>query len=606
MSENLVSAAEEAVEEKLASERAFEPSNPESFPAPPKDRSEEIRLRMRDQALRSHYFFAKTVLGYTKLRVHPHGELCAFLDFLENARDKGDYSNNRSVVYMPRDTYKTTIATISRAVKRGCKDPDSRGLILADTGLNAIRFGTEIGNHFKSNALLQWLFPEVIPDNFNTVVWSKTEMVLRRTQPWREPTFDMMGAGSGIESRHYDWILADDLVTETHIHSDAEMDRLIAWLPGLESLLVSDVESPIDFVGSRKKKGDAYEFVEKYYGASNSEPHPIGPHAEKRGSLCVYSRSIYEDGELIFPYDPEKKSGISKEYVERVRLHDPERYHAQLANSPKGSGLNFFRLQDLRYFSFDPKSGIITASHGGKEIERVSIWSMQRLVLYDPSVAEKRSSSKQALWIVAKGSGPNRYVLGGFVGHILPDEMMEKLFWIDEKFRPEFFSIEKRGFQGWVKYSLEMLSELKGVRSLSVLEYPPIGSVRAQWSKTEHIRSLQPIISNNLLWLPKNPEEEFRTAVDGLRESIEFYPNVRWDDDLDALGQGVEWWPFSVDEAEVARRKENEAAMLQSTLPERFQRMMLETGARVRSFDEEEFLRQIDPTGYGIRQPFNN
>jgi hypothetical protein len=601
---DLIAAAEEAVEERLA-DSVYEPSDPASFPKRPSTATEALRKKIRTQADTDLYFFTSFVLGYDKLRPEPHGELCAFLDFLDGKRAEGVFDFNRTITYMPRDLYKTTIQTIARNVRRAAKNPEVRILIVADTSDNASRFMIEVGNHFKYNELLQWLYPEVIPDNFGAVRWNTKEIVLKRKSPWREPTFDAMGAGAGIESRHYDHICPDDLVTEKHIHSDTEMDKLISWLPGLEPLLVNDVESTIEFVGSRKKKGDAYEFVEKYFGVSDSLPRKIGPHAIKQGTLCVYSRSIIEDGKVIFPYVKEKKSGVSMEYINRVRTYDPERYWAQLANSPKGTGLNWFNVSDLRRFKIN-KSGMIEAVHDGKLVERVSVWALERIVLYDPAVSERKSSSKQALWVVAKGSGPNRYLLGGYYGHILPDEMIDLLYRINARWRPEFFSIEKRGFQGWVKYSLDVISELKGLDFLPIMPFPPEGSERARWAKAEHIRSLQPVFSSHLFWVPETPDEDYRPAVNQLIEDIEFYPNIRFEDGLDALAQGVEWWPFSIDEAELAAAKQRESNYLQTALPDRFRGFLPESNRKT-IWDEQKFLASLDATGYSVRrETFNN
>lgn len=604
---DLIGVAEEALLERALGEgenSIFEPTDPSSFPKPPEDRAEAVRLKMREEADTNLFFFTTFVLGYSKLRVEPHGELCALLDFLDLSHDAGDHRFNRTIVYMPRDLFKTTICTIARNVRRAAKNPEVRILIVSDTSDNASRFMIEIGNHFRYNELLQWLYPECVPPNFGAVRWNTKELVLARKSPWREPTFDAMGAGAGIESRHYDFISPDDLVTEKHLHSDTEMDKLIAWLPGLEPLLVNDVESRIDFVGSRKKKGDAYEYVEKFYGASDAEPIELGPHCLKKGALVVYSRAIREDGKLIFPYDATLKSGVSEEYIERIRIHDPERYWAQLANSPRGFGMFTFRSEDLRRFDFNPETGIIKAIHNGRIVEEVSVWALERLALFDPAVSERKTNCKNALWVVAKGSGPNRYLLGGYYGHYLPDEMIDRLYRIDKRWKPQFFSIEKRGFQGWVKHALNLISDLQGRPHLPVVDFPPDGSERARWAKTEHIRSLQPIVSNNLLWVPTKVEEEYSTDMAQLLEDIEFYPQIKFDDGLDALAQGLEWWPFSIDEAEAAANRAREGSFLQSALPDRMRTLLGESDSGP-SFSEEKFLASLDATGYGVKS-FNN
>ena len=565
----------------------FRLTDPAGFPSLPADDAEATRQKMRELFFASLYYAAKTVLGYDKLRPEPHGELCEFRDWLERERRGGNFTLNRSMTYMPRDTYKTTILTVSETIQLACRDPNTRMLVLADTTDNAELFGTEIDNHFRYNTLLRWLFGELIPPNFNTARWNASEMNLTRTVQSRNPTIMMRGAGTGIESSHFDRIKFDDLVVEKHIHSDTEMDKLTKWMGGLEPLLVNDVESFIDGVGSRKKKGDSYEMMEKYYGAGDSAPIPLGPNAEKRGGLCVYSRSIYKEedgGELIFPYDATRKSGISREYVARMRKNDPERFWAQLGNSPKGAGLTTFDVKDLRFYSLNERTGVIEAWSDGELLFEGNVWEMDRIVLWDPSVAEKKTSSKNAIHVVAKGAHPFRFVVESHVGHFSPTEALDLVFEMDEKWRPQFTSIEKRGFQGWVKYSIAERALLKRVPEPPVMEWPPEGSPKAQWAKQEHIRGLQPAVRAGLWWLL--PDQQ------GLRDDFEFYPHIKWDDSLDALAQHLDYAPYMGDEetAEAGRRREDD----------HLERNLLGRPEREKTWDEAAFLQSFGRSGYAL------
>lgn len=565
-------------------ESQFELSDINSFPGVPEAGDSDTRQQMREMALSSHYYLAKVVLGYTKLRPQPQGELCEFLDFIESQREAGNFDLNRSAVYMPRDTYKTTIATIVRAIRRGLKNPNTRGVIVMDTAENAELIGTEISNHFKHNKMLRWLFSEIIPENFNKAKWSADKMTLVRTAHWGTPTFTLIGAFGGIESRHFDWILADDLVVEKHLRSDTEMDKLIHWIGGLEQLLVNDVEGYIDFVGSRKKKGDAYEHIENYYDAKHHKPEPIGPHAEMHGHIAVYSRQIIEDGENLFPYDPVAKSGVSNRYLNRMRRNEPQRFWAQLMNSPKGTGLNTFRIEDIRFFVLQ-QNGAIDCIEEGEVIHSTNVWAMDRRILFDPAVAEHGTSSMNAIHVIAKGSHPFRFVLESHVGHIPPDECIDLLFELDKKWQPGLISVEKRGFQGWVKYALAMIAELRQYPYLPVVEWPPEGSAKSNSTKLEHIRGFQPITRAHWLWMQEDQHE--------LLEQLEFHPNVRWDDALDALAQDLDYAPYSEDEDEVNSRTKKEDTYLH--------RSGMDKPDRETVWNEREFLSRLDRTGYALR-----
>ena len=528
--------------------------------------TESLRQSLKERALASTYFLAKVILGYTKLNPRVHLPMCEFIDQTEIYK--------RREALMPRSHYKTTIWTIAHSIKIVCRDPNIRILMIADTQTNATRFMQEIQQHFLYNEVFRWVFSEVIPENVNKIRWSNTEMVVNRTIIAREPTIDAIGALGGSESRHYDWIKADDLITEKCIRSDIEMDKVNRWAGGLESLLVSQIEGHIDFVGSRKKKGDLYEVQAQMYSLG-MERVEIGPFAHAYGEMAIFTRGAIEDSKVIFP------ENISLRFLTRLRQYDPERYHAQYANSPKGTGLNTFDIESLRYWSWT-KDNRILCIHDDKVVAEVSPWALERIVLFDPSVAEKQTSSQQAIIVVAKGVGPTRIVLETHIGHFPPDEAIDRIFELDKKWQPSLISIEKRGFQGWVKYGINEIAELKGLPYPPIVEWPLLGAQNSQFSKTEHIRALQPVVRSNNLWVHESQTE--------LIDLIEFYPNVRWDDGLDALAQAMDYWPMMIDDEEVSRRKRAEDEFLMKSL------MGYSPPPEV--WDEKKFLSSFDYTGY--------
>jgi hypothetical protein len=557
------------------SEDLFEITDPSGFPSLADFSRQygpvtsDLRAQIKEEALHSTYFLAKVVLGYDKLNVRVHKPMCDFVDQTE--------VYIRRMMLMPRTHFKTTIWTLVHTIKLICNDPNIRILMIADTALNATRFLQEIQQHFQFNEVFRWVFSEIIPENFTKARWSQTEMLVPRSLIAREPTVDAIGAMGGSESRHYDWIKADDLITEKCIRSDVEMDKVILWSNGLESLLINQKEDHIDFIGSRKKKGDIYEHQENMYSLG-MEPEEIGPYAYNVGELAVFTRQVIEDGKVIFPEQ------ISMRFLLRLRQTDPQRYHAQYANSPKGTGLNTFDAECLRYWKWTEDKNI-QCIHDKEVLYDISPWALDRIILYDPSVAEKQRSSQQAIIVVAKGSHPFRIVLETHIGHYPPDEAIELILELDQKWHPELVSIERRGFQGWVKYWLMEKTEREGVPYPPIVEWPLEGSSNAQWAKIEQIRSLQPLIRANLLWVHETQTE--------LIDQIEFHPNVRWDDGLDGLSQGMDYWPMSSDLSEVISRQTREDNFLMDALAG--------YTPREESWNEEKFLSMFDATGYGHR-----
>lgn len=546
---------------------------PENLPEKPVNPSEELRQEMRRLCKESLYYLCKVVLGYDRLVPHVHMPMC---DFCDQVKAK------RRLKLMPRTHFKTTIWTIGLSIQDIIKNPNVTILLVADTSTNAKRFMREIQQHFEMNELFRWLFPELIPQNFNKTVWSQNEMLVPRTRVCREPTIDAMGAGAGIESRHYDIIRPDDLVTEKHIHSDVEMDTLLEWAGGLESLLNGVDLGIIDATGSRKKKGDLYEVWEREYGHGYEEVQ-IGPHATQRGDLVIYWRAAIEEGEPIFPEE------VSMKFLNRLKRMYPERYHAQYANNPKASGLNVFNEEDLRYWRWSEDGSQIICSHKGEIHLKMSPFAGERILLYDPSRAEKKRSSYNAILVLLKGYPiPFRIVLEAHIGHYLPDRAIEILLEMDKKWRPTLHSIEHRGYQGAIKYWLSEKTERDGIPMPPLLMWPPEGSPKAQWAKEEHIKAIQPLTRTNMVWLHESQTE--------LIEEFEFYPNVRYDDGVDCFSQSMDYWPALMSDVEMAESAQTEKDHLAAVLGYDANKIF------EAQFDEEAMFRQLNATGYRYHQ----
>ena len=222
---------------------------------------------------------------------------------------------------------------------------------------------------------------------------------------------------------------------------------------------------------------------------------------------------------------------------------DPQRYHAQYANSPKGTGLNTFEDKDLRYWRWNEDKSLIICAHDGEIFLEMSPWAGERIILYDPSRAENRGSSMQAILVLLKGYPlPYRIVLEAHVSHYPADEAIELLFKLNEKWRPSLVSVEHRGFQGAIKNWMHEKSERENRPMPPVLLWPPKGSPTATWAKEEHIKACQPLAHANLIWLHETQTE--------LKDEFEFHPNVRYQDGVDCFSQSLDYWPAMISEVE--------------------------------------------------------
>lgn len=543
----------------------------EQWPSLPRGANGSLRERLAELGRRDLYYLTQGILGYDKLTPHTHGAFTKFCSETPKIVTNGETRLlRRRMIQMPRSHFKTTIATISHSIQLILNDPNVRILLVASSAANAERFLQEIKNHFVRNELFRWLYPDLIPQNTREYSWNKQEMTVPRSVHWREPTIDTIGSKGDVQSRHYNWIKADDIIGEKELQSDAEMSKTIEWSSGLESLLVSPVTDFIDYIGTRWRMDDVYAWVENFYaGTDKVTERSLGPYAIAKGELAIFRREALEDGKPIFPEQ------ISLEFLSRLMRENPERYAAQYANNPKAKGITTFNEGWLRYYNLhdvredgDIKEASVSwYDPVAKREESVPIEALDRILLFDPAVAEHKKSARNAMilcGVYERARSPLVFILETRIGHYKPHTAVDHIFDLDRKWQPRLVSVERFGYQGSIKYWLQERAERDHLPYPNLVEYPPKGTGTSQLAKDERIKGLQPLFRNGQILMLDSMLE--------LREEYLYYPRGTFRDALDALAQGLAYWRTSFDES----RRDASLA------------------------HEERLIASIGPTGYSI------
>jgi hypothetical protein len=167
---------------------------------------------------------ATDVLGYELRPFH-----AAMLAFQEAAADI-------ALQLAPRGYGKSTVLTIARAVYEVLRNPNIRILIASNTQHQAEVFLREIKFHLALN--------EKVIDAFGRFQdegkWDAREILVKpRRSSAKEATVTCVGVGGPVASRHYDLILADDLVDEENARTEGQREKVRTWyyktlLPCLE------------------------------------------------------------------------------------------------------------------------------------------------------------------------------------------------------------------------------------------------------------------------------------------------------------------------------------------------------------------------------------
>lgn len=481
---------------------------------------ERVRLAMRQNGLEDTYYLSYNILGYDKLTPHTHGPLCTFMDTCPVMR---------RLIQMPRSTFKTTIATVAFRIRRAMNNTALRTLIVGNTDTNSMKHLGKIKLHLESNKLLHWLYPDKLWEDVSQApMWSKQSLYLPTTVLHGEPAFDAIGAGGAAVSRHYDEIDADDIIGEAEAYSETEMDHIVEWFTGLESLMVLPVENCLlDMPSTYWRKDDVYAFAENFYGRGKPAI-PTGPYSYLKGDLAVFRRGAVEDGKSIFP------EGLSLKFLARLNEENPERYAAQYANNPISSALSTFKPEYRRYYdqrSDDGKRISITYEHG--EVEIINTERLQKISFCDPHAGgsqKKRFRGTRAAVITTACDEKGRiFILDCFIRRVPTNEIVDEILRQNEKWEPEIFSIEGNGFQKMLKFWIDERVERDTRLSVPYHPYIPKGDKDGDL----RIKGLQPLYKAGHIYHGREHLE--------LDEEYLAYPRGK-KDGMDALAQGLEFW----------------------------------------------------------------
>lgn len=265
-------------------------------------KASELMRDLRVRSLFSPYFFGKTILGYDKMVKHLHWH------DTEMFVSRWARGVRKQAVEWPRAFYKTTTFTITCGIwhvlpvseedhdyalnvlhldeeewllRVAIHDQDATQLFAFETEANAIKKLSQIRWHFEENELFRTLFPEIAADG-SEPRWTNDCLTVRRRGPRRrdaEGTFEAIGVGGALQSRHYTTVWGDDLVGENARKSDKVMADTIGWYGRLSGAFENASTAEFFLISNRWGYADLNSFVRE------NEP-----------DMEFYTRAAWESG----------------------------------------------------------------------------------------------------------------------------------------------------------------------------------------------------------------------------------------------------------------------------------------------------------------------
>jgi len=418
-----------------------------------------VNEEKRRRALNDIFYLAQEILGYKDLTPgdnlnHPYIQINKMLE------RKDEYNKPFNLILMPRDTLKTTMITITKTIQRILRNPNIRILICNAVLDNARKMLHEIKNHLHENPK----FIEIFGD-WKGKQWHTDEItVAHRTINTKEFTIEIGSPEKTKTSKHYDLIIADDLVSEENIKTGYAKESIYKYFKDLLDLL-DHPNGVIEVVGTRWDFGDLYSMI---LDQENN-------HLQDFNTLII--KPYNEKGEILFPRK------LSKERLAMLkRQKGLFQYSAQYENDPVPEETAIFKPEYFTNISYDRETI--------KDIYPV-------YMLVDPANRKNKNSDYTAIVIFCVNEFNEILILDLINDRFSPGQLEDFIFKKAIQYNPQKIGIETVGFQSYVRMGLaERMSKTN--RFWTIVELEPHGR-----AKEDRIRALEPLISNKRIKFPK-------------------------------------------------------------------------------------------------------
>lgn len=509
----------------------------------------EFRRNLRTNCLGSLFYFIKAGLRRKRLVDHLHEPLCTFLE-----RD-----HIKDVIEWPRDHFKSTIGSeglpIWRVLPVSDEDlrefsrlgysseflawllrvhrPEARNLLVSENITNSSKLGRRISFHYESNTIFRFLFPEIIPTTSET--WSNFSLHQRVPSAAAalsgghgEGTFDFLGVGGALQSRHYNgMIVEDDLVGRKAIESVSIMEKTIDY----HKLMVGAFENEESIeendelvIGNRWGYNDLNSHIREHEPEFRVTTHSA------MGGCCA----LHPPDQTIFPEE------FNELKLERWRRRlGNYLFSCQFLNNPSAPENADFHPEDLRYFSLekDLKNGVEewTIHHevtDGIIKKNLSVNHLNLCLVADPNHSGNSGSGRcrHAINVVGLSSDGDFYLVDTWAQAASYDTFYAKIYEFSDKWKIRKLGVESYAAQKYILHHIDFTNRLEG-RNLKVI--PLEGEVDAgdgEMTKKKEFRIrnvLSPIFEAHKFHVQRKQQDFFG--------EFSAFPKGRYKDVLDAL-----------------------------------------------------------------------
>lgn len=513
------------------------------LPAPENKKAYKMALRLN--SLGSLYFFAKYTLRRDKLAT-----------FHKNLLGRLESDRPRYLLEAPRDHFKTVMVTEARNMWRSLPfneldeiamrelgyddawiewmkrthDPARRTLTVSEILENAIKIGARLDWHYHENDRFKLAFADILPDKDCTWNNETKQHKCSKRGPQGEGTYDYLGVGGALQSRHYYDIYEDDVVGKDAIESESIMQKTHDYHSLLIGAFQSYKTASWVVVNNRWSPNDLSGWIR------NRQPEFYIESHSALGGCC----DEHPPGIPIFPEE------FSVEILAEIRrVQGPYFFSHQYLNLPVSPEECIFNKDWLRFYkptkspNGDNRHWIEHEVKNGETIKNLDPRTLVRSMVVDPNHAEEHGRCHHGIVVTGLDPDTDRvYLLDVWAKSASYDELVHNIFRMAKTWGLSEFWLEANAAQRLLRYPVEYMNKsgftYEGQHVHHRLSIKELKADRGANAKRVRIEALEPVFREGRLWVRQDQEE--------FLEEYYAYPGGRTVDVLDCLGYATQTW----------------------------------------------------------------
>jgi hypothetical protein len=422
------------------------------------------------------YFLTKNILGYSDLEEEPHVEVCQFLEG----------KSKKKLLLLPRDTFKTTISTISRAIQEIIRNPNVRILFFSETFSQSKAFLSEVKQHLETNEKLIGLYGQFVKNPG----WKEEAITVKqRTGRYKEATIMCGGVDVVRTGFHYNYIIIDDPHSQKNVSTREQIEKVKTAVKLLSPMLLPDGE--ITITATRWHDSDlSSDLLE-----------------DNRWTKMVRAAEWVNDDGTKSYFFPKR---LSPEFLKDKReTLGGYLYSCNYLNNPVDDENADFKRSWFKTYREENLRSLVLKTY----------------ITIDPAVGQKDTADFIGIIVNSVDILNNWFFRKMEKIRIDPLELIDKIFEMNRTWHPVKIGIEKEKYTQVLKPFLDQEMKLRN-------EFPPVEEMTLKISNKEmRIRGLAPRYERGCIFHNEQDNGRFDLEDELLR-----FPFSKYDDVSDAAG----------------------------------------------------------------------